>query len=330
MSAAAAGWLGWARHQHQPTRGFGACCDGQFLREPCEQPSKQCQCWSQPPMLPRFLSPTPTWPQGLFLAWRPQLHASSHPAPLIPSLLSVPDNKFDICFHLVGAVCQVWVMNWMWPCSTACSSMRCINKRRGHSCCRRGSKGTWSRVAWTLKPYSSLHFRFGLLFVFLSLIPRVMWKLHEKLRRLKTSVTWRVPEVRRAAGGATAVEAKGGWGGFWMAFKCKHPMPSEGPSKKVPSYVLAGAQTHPFILNSHVGQFLCSAAALHWGMSPWRQPCILPACTPDSPLWAHFPLGSGHKRNCQVKNSSIHVELERTCRREQEMGILCFLHTSVD
>lgn len=53
-----------------------------------------------------------------------------------------------------------------------------------------------------------------------------------------------------------------------MAFKCKHPMPSEGPSKKVPSYVLAGAQTHPFILNSHVGQFLCSAAALHWGMSP--------------------------------------------------------------
>lgn len=53
-----------------------------------------------------------------------------------------------------------------------------------------------------------------------------------------------------------------------MAFKCEYPMPSEGPSTKMPNDALSGAQTHPFLLNSHVGQFLSSPAAFHWRVSP--------------------------------------------------------------
>lgn len=186
MSAAAAGMLGWARHQHQPTRGFGACSDGPSLREPCEQSFGQSlPVLASAPTAAQLpfplLLPKPrgcgSWPDSPSCTRAP---TQSH-WPLLSHLFQTMYLIFVPC--LVGAVCATC---WLWAgCDHAQphAAARGV-PTRGDDTAAVGGGAEERGVAWAPKPFSSLRFRFGLLFVFLSLILRVMWKFHEKLRRL--------------------------------------------------------------------------------------------------------------------------------------------------
>ncbi|NXJ05639.1 IPIL1 protein, partial [Odontophorus gujanensis] len=66
-----------------------------------------------------------------------------------------------------------------------------------------------------------------------------------------------------------------------------------------------------------------------WG-PPEEEPIFRLLVPFRAPRGHIFRLDLGTTQELPVKNSCIHVEWECTCGREQEMGMLCFLHTSED